>query len=355
MKEYSITNPVHNLTFDSDGIYTVGEHLSSSISYFDISDSELTTLKENVKKINYPQIVDNDIIYFDKNATFPKLLLGRLDLKVKRTIKMDKADKIIVNRDSLLTSNDLNSLEFGYIIFVGGTGEGDCNQTVFISDSSIKESEAENISLDLMQKYFPGIWKKAMCINKKIASNIFDLINSAPEKITTVQNVAIYLNSQLATLDADSAKTMISLFKAGPEEKKLAVNMITSFNISTVLYDICEAIGESSSYFDQATKSSINYKYFKLLTGIDITYLDDNWRYGTSYRNRIIANLFNNSLLAPNQKLKAWKAFSDNIQSDSYVSSNRDRIIYQFNWYHMPLQYDPERETSISNSEVEGS
>ena len=355
MREFSINNPVHTLSFDSDGIYTVGAHLSSGINYFDISDSELTTLKENIKKVNFPQIVDDDVIYFDKNAAFPKLLLGRLDLKVKRTIKIDKANKIVVNRDSILTSNELNLLEFGYIIFVGGTGEEDCNQIFFISSSSIKESEAENISLDLMQKYFPGVWKKAMCVDKKIASNALDLINSVPEKITTVQNVAIYLNSQLATLDADSAKTMISLFKAGSEEKKLAVNMITSFNISTVLYDICEAIGESTSYFDQATKSSINYKYFKLLTGIDLNDLDGRWRYGTYYQNRVIADLFHNPLMSPDQKLKAWNAFNKNIQADGYTSSNKERVLRQFNSYHMPLQYDPERETSTGNSEVEGS
>lgn len=355
MKEYSIINPVHTLTFDSDGIYTVGEHLSSSINYFDISDSELITLKENIKKVNFPQIVDDDVIYFDKNAAFPKLLLGRLDLKVKRTIKIDKADKIVVNQDSILTSNDLNFLEFGYIIFVGGTGEEDCNQTFFISNSSINVSEAENISLDLMQKYFPGTWKKAMYIDKRIAPNALDLINSVPEKITTVQNVAIYLNSQLATLDDDSAKTMISLFKSGSEEKKLAVNMITSFNISTVLYDICEAIGESSSYFDQATKSSINYKYFKLLTGIDLTGLEGRWRYGSYYQNRIISDLFNNPLMDPAQKLKAWNAFNNNVKSDGYTSSSQERILRQFNSYHMPLQYDPERETSAGNSEVERS
>lgn len=356
MKQININHSIRTISFDEDGIYTVGPYISSDFNYFEISDAEITTLKNNVNKITLSQIVDGDIIYFNKDATFPKLLLGRLDLKVKRTVKQDKCTKLVINEDDVITPSDLTNLEHGYIIFVGGTDESDCNQVFYISQSSVDVSISEGITLDLMQKYFPGIWKSIVCCPDKITSSSIELINSFPDKITTVQNVAIYLNSQLPQLDNDSAKTMISLFKSGAEEKKLAVNMIASFNISTILYDICEAIGSGSGYFDNSTRSSINYKYFKLLLGLDPSRIESVWTGYYSYHNvqRIASKIFNNPLISPDQKFKAWKKFNDAIKEDSYTYSSPDRRMRAFNNYNMPVNYDPRGETGTNNSEVEG-
>ena len=354
MNKIDVNYNIRIVTFDSDGIYTVGQSTNSDSNYFEISDTELTTLVNNINKITFPQIVDNDVIYFEKDATFPKLLLGRLDLKVKRTIKSDKCTKIVVNEDSILTSSQLNLLEHGYLIFVGGKDESDYNQVFYISQTNIDKYKEFGLTLDLMQRYFPGTWKKVTSIPEKITLSSLELMNSVPEKITTVQNVALYLNSQLPQLDNESAKTMVSLFKSGAEEKKLAVNMIASFNISTILYDICEAIGSGTGYFDNATKSSINYKYFKLLLGTNPSNLESDWRYGTYYQNKILSKIFNNSLISPDQKLKAWKKFDENIRSDSYSYRDAERRRKVFANYHIPLNYDSRGETSTSNSEVEG-
>lgn len=355
MKKFDIKYYVQSISFDSDGIYTIRNNRSSDFNYLDITESELETLKKNISKITFPQIVDRDIIYFNKDTAFPKLLLGRLDLKIKRTIKKDKCTKIVINKDSILSNNDISSAQSGYIIFVGGKGEDDYNQIFFISNQEIEKSEKEDITLELMQKYFPGVWKKAVCIPNRITSESLNLINSSPEKLVTVQNIAIYLNSQLPELDSDSAKTMISLFKAGPEEKKLAVNMIASFNISSMLFDIYQAIGNSAGFFDQSTKNSINYKYFRLLIGDSPSDIETRWRYGTYYQNTMISNVFHNPLASSDQKLKAWNKFNDNLQNDPYIKFDKDRIKSQFKSYKMPLVYDPKRETSTSDSEVEGS
>lgn len=354
MKQLNISIHVRSISFNSDGIYTVGQSLDSTYNYFELSNSELTTLTDNINKMTLPQIVDDDVIYFDKRAAFPKLLLGRLDLKVKRTIKADKCTKLVVNEDCIITPADLNALEFGYIIFVGGTDESDCKQAFYISQKSIDESSSYGITLDLMQKYFPGRWKKIARTPDSITAESIELINSAPEKITTVQNVALYLNSQLSQLDSDSAKTMISLFKSGSEEKKLAVNMIASFNISPILYDICEAIGTGSGYFDNSTKSSINYKYFKLLLGVSPNFIESDWKYGRYYQNKIVSKIFNNPLVSPDQKYKAWNRFNENVKEDYYTYSNPERRKNTFETYNMPLSYDPRGATSTSDSEMEG-
>lgn len=354
MNKIDVNYNIRIVTFDSDGIYTVGQSTNSDSNYFEISDTELTTLVNNINKITLPQIVDNDVIYFEKDATFPKLLLGRLDLKVKRTIKSDKCTKIVVNEDSILTSSQLNLLEHGYLIFVGGKDESDYNQVFYISQTNIDKYKEFGLTLDLMQRYFPGTWKKVTSIPEKITLSSLELMNSVPEKITTVQNVALYLNSQLSPLDSDSAKTMISLFRAGNEEKKLAVNMIASFNISSILFDICEAIGTGTGYFDNSTKSSINYKYFRLLLGVNPSDIQLSWRYGYYYSRRTVCKVFNNPLISPDQKLKAWNFFNKSVEESSYDSANSERKRSVFNQYNMPLNYDPRGETSTSNSEVEG-
>lgn len=354
MKQLSISTSVRNISFNSDGIYLVGQYLDSTFNYFELSNSELTTLTDNINKMTLPQIVDDDVIYFDKRASFPKLLLGRLDLKIKRTIKADKCTKLVVNEDSIINSADLNEIEFGYIIFVGGTDETDCTQAFYISQKSVDESSGYGITLDLMQKYFPGKWKKIARTPNSVTTESIELINSVPEKITTVQSVARYLNSQLSQLDSDSAKTMLSLFKSGSEEKKLAINMIVSFDISTILYDICEAIGTGSGYFDNATKSSINYKYFKLLLGVSPNVIESNWKYGRYYQNNIVSKIFNNPLVSLEQKQKAWNKFNENVKEDYYTYSNPERRKKTFESYHMPLNYDQRGETGTSNSEMEG-
>lgn len=353
MNKIDVNYNIRIVTFDSDGIYTVGQSINSDSNYFEISDTELTALINNTNKITLPQIVDNDVIYFEKNATFPKLLLGRLDLKVKRTIKSDKCTKIVVNEDSILTNSQLNLLEHGYLIFVGGKDESDYNQVFYISQTNIDKYKEFGLTLDLMQRYFPGTWKKVTSIPEKITLSSLELMSSVPEKITTVQNVALYLNSQLSPLDSDSAKTMISLFRAGNEEKKLAVNMIASFNISSILFDICEAIGTGTGYFDNSTKSSINYKYFRLLLGANPSDIQSDWKYGF-YSRKLACKIFNNPLISPDQKLKAWNFFNETVKESSYDSSSFERIRSAFNQYNMPLNYDPRGETSTSNSEVEG-
>lgn len=345
------------LSFDEDGIYSIMTSNENHIRYCEIDDSEIKTLKENIEKVTLPQVVDGDVLYFDKSASFPKLMLGRLDLGVKRTIKSDKSTKIVVDESIIINKSELENLESGYVVMVGGSGEDDFNQIFYISDKNIEDRIKNGITLELMQRYFPGIWKKVTLLNDHVTDSSIKLINSDPEKLVSVQNVAAYLNSKLPALDHGSAETMISLFKAGAEEKKLAVNMMSSFNISTILFDICDAIGNSSGYFDSATKSSINYKYLKMLIGVNPSTIESDWRYRRWNLISIISKLFNKALMSPDQKHKAWVKFKKLVEDSAYGYNNEaklESVKRTFKQYNMPLTYDPKRETSTVDSKVEG-
>lgn len=345
------------LSFDKDGIYTVGNYDKSHVRFCEIPEDEITSLKDNIDKVTFPSIVDGDVIYFDKNTSFPKLMLGRLDLNVKRTVKKDKCTKIVAETSTLISKEDLDSLESGFVIMVGGTDETDFSQIFYISDDNIQSAVNEGISLDLMQKYFKGRWIKVVILNDKVTDASIQLIKSNPDKITTVQQVAAYLNSKLPALDDESAKTMISLFKSNSEEKKLAVNMLASFNVSNILFDICYALGESGTSFDINTKNSINYKYFSILLGCNPAVIESNFRKNYWYSGGIIADLFHNGLLTSDQKEKTWKYFFNVMINDEYhpgyqlSSYEKDR----FDRYNMPYPYDSKRETINSDSEMEGS
>lgn len=358
MKQINLLGcPMKLLSFDEDGIYSIGNSNETHIKYCEIDDSEIKTLKENIEKVTLPPVVDGDVLYFDKSASFPKLMLGRLDLGVKRTIKSDKSTKIVVDESTIIDKSELEKLESGYVIMVGGTGEDDFNQIFYISDRNINNSIKSGVTLELMQRYFPGIWKKVTILSDHITDSSIKLINSNPEKLVSVQNVAIYLNSKLPALDHESAETMISLFKAGAEEKKLAINMMSSFNISTILFDICDAIGNSSGYFDSATKSSINYKYLKMLIGVSPSIIESNWHYRGWNLKSIISKLFNKALMSPDQKCKTWEKFKKLAEDSAYGYTSETKlesVKRAFKEYNMPLTYDPKRETSTVDSKVEG-
>ena len=357
MKQIKVKGWLKLLTFDSDGIYSFRDYTGETRLYWEASDVEIQTLKANIKKVTLPSIQDGDVIYFDKSAKFPKLLLSRLDLKAKRTVKIEKCNRLVVDDSILIDRADLDSLESGYLVLVGGTDEENYKQAFYISEQKISEiGENSNITIDLMQKYLPGIWKKVIVSTTKVNEESIELLNTYPEKITTVQQLAGYLNSQLPPLDDNCASSIISLFGASAEDKKLAINMVASCNISPILFDICEAIGKGVGSFDTSTSSSVNYKYFSALLGTSPKEILSKWKYGYWDRHKIAAKLFNRALMTPEQKYKAWKCFKDIAVNDRGYRVDLtpgSRYANFFEQYEMPLTYDSKRETDTSDREVE--
>lgn len=335
------------LNFDSDGIYEISPNYNRDVLYYQMDDSEFENLANNVKNISTAIISDEDVLYFDKKASFPKLLLKQLNSKITRTIKKDKSTKIVVNSESILTSREIRNADTGYLVLVGGTEEVLYKKLFFISDNDIEDIVKKGLTLENMQLCFQGEWVRGVCINNKATQEMIDYINQDFTKITTVNRVAVYLNSKLPKLDEESKKSLISLFQGDASCKAMALKLFVSYNMSDAIFDVCEAIGTSREFFDQSSKNSINYKYLKTLLGINPIELNKKWRWRYYWSGQLASNLFHNEILSPEQKFKAWSKFYKAVTQNSTITALEESEKNYFDNYNMPYSYD---QNGTSNS-----
>ena len=307
----------YSLKFDKNHIYQT-TYNERNVSYFECVDDEIKTLIDNCNNITSNTIKDNDVIFFSEESTFPKLLLSRLNLSVKRTLKTDKATKIIINNNKLLNKNG-NTIIPGYIII-----PLDGKNYYFIEDSNLKEI---NLSIDLAKLYFPGEWKRVICLNGRVDKKFIDLINDYHAIITTPVQVTEYLNSKLTKLDLETKDSMISMLKANDEEhNKLAINMLGMYDLSDVLYDIYEILGKKGDIPD-CIKNSVMFKYLMSLIESTPTLLieafeDYYWR--RSEKLNILSKIFNLPI-SHDQKLKCFNQIKKNCGLDFNKLSNNDK------------------------------
>lgn len=315
---------------------------------WDCTDEELENLKNKIKNIHIGTISDNDKIYFDASSKFPKLFLSNSGAPLTRTIKIENATKIVMDKHAIVRSNLFDNIEEYYYVI-----DELCPQSVFYID--IKSIEENKLDLEKCKIRFGGVWTKVRTLDCDVTEDTVTLVSNYSNKLVTTDSLVVYLNSKFATLDQDQKENMLSLMKSNdPEHNKLAINMVKQFSLSNVLVELLIAIREKTAngYLDTSLTNSVNFKYLTSLIGVTMRNLNTRWGFERETL-RAFVDLYKSDLIDFDQKVILWKLIFRGITYQTYDACN-DKNYYirnnrsTFDRYGIPTTL-PQREASSGN------
>ena len=104
-----IKNTISTIWFNPDGTYNLSEQYFYDYQVIIATEEEIEELKTLVTSFKAP-IKDGDVILF-KNSSFPKLFLKDIGSKVTRTIKEEKATRIVTDSLNVINSEELKDIK----------------------------------------------------------------------------------------------------------------------------------------------------------------------------------------------------------------------------------------------------
>lgn len=337
MNEIIFKGSVRELSFETSGIYNLYWFRHEKIRFFTYKDNnELEELTIKVGSAFNNIIQNGQTIYFDKTAVFRKSMLNNLNVGLKRTIKIDKADRIVIGKYNIPTVKELDNTHSGYFI------TNKTEEYFFISDDHIRIMSKLGLTLDMMKTYFPGDWKKAVWVNNKITDSSLSCFMNYHDKIITSQQLVEYINTQLPSLDDNSFQTFLGMILGNEEDQLLALNMLVTFNISDRICTIADAIHTKVTTFSDKVKNSVNYKYFQLILGASPVSIVNDFR-AYYWSRKLFAQMYHDGVMSDNCRHTLWKYFNmccnggkvitDPVKMEPYA-------VEQFKTYNMPINYD---------------
>lgn len=186
-------------------------------------------------------------------SSFPSLLLGRLNVDIKRTTNVDNADYLVVDSfNEYLSSRD--------IMLVGL----DKNDNCVIYHFGWQEDKTK-IPADLY-KYFPGYtfqWISSCSVNRQV---FMDVIKQHSNKCINTQTFIKYVYSSVAKPnDEEDVKSLISMITS--KDQDLGFNTLVYYNFFDYLPNIYQAlINNTNNRSNLSNNASAKFVYYILNT-----------------------------------------------------------------------------------------
>lgn len=186
-------------------------------------------------------------------SSFPSLLLGRLNVDIKRTTSVDNADYLVVDSfNEYPSSRDM--------MLVGL----DKNDNCVIYYFSWQEDKTK-IPADLY-KYFPGYtfqWTSSCSVNRQV---FMDVIKQHSNKCINTQTFIKYVYSSVAKpSDEEDVKSLISMITS--KDQDLGFNTLVYYNFFDYLPNIYQAlINNTNNRNNLSNNSSAKFVYYILNT-----------------------------------------------------------------------------------------
>lgn len=320
--------------------YELRYDYNRGVRFWDISDEEFVNLTTPLSKILNNDVVDNDILYFEKSTTFPKLFLGACGAPLKRTIKASKATKVVVNDDVIDKILSIVGSKKVWLIreYIDPEDKYLTPAIYYVREQTLLSN---NKTIDDVLAYLRGI---GVNISDYTLYRTFDRHfdeNNVSEilangKVVGISKLNKYLNTKLPALDEETKETLLSMFKSTDvEQQKLAVDMLKTCSTANVLIDLYEHIGGYSvSNLNTSVKNSVAFKYILELGGLSISDLR-HWNREFDHILRKMADLYHSDIIDNDQKTKLWKHFSTVIVGDENGPHTKHQK-EQFGKFNMP-------------------
>ena len=290
------------------------------------------------------QISTGNKIYFS-NSTFPSLLLGRLDIKLKRTTKSDSADKIV--SDCKITIRDC----YRQPILL------DLNNHVVIRcDIEYNQSKKNYVG---KVNFIKNIMKSLYNYNLELYSSIYkdnydeyQLYLKDPSKFISTTDFTKYAISQLPILQEDEANNIIYMLKSQDKPTvSTALGTLQYYNFFNYGIDILSAL-ITTSCTDLPDNREAEYIYSLLSTSKGI--LRDARHYGVQRKIQFFMDSFNKFAVTPNMTVKD-KVYT--VMRSILFDEIGEKYKEEFERLDVTLKLipnDENGETNVSSSEVEG-
>ncbi len=347
--------------FDAGFLYTLtGKYEGNDPCILTIeSDTDFEDFKQKLDQISNASIKENDKIYLSDKVLFPINIFNVPNINIKRTIKIAKADKIIVDGKSFPNSFNLYKKDTGYYIY---NEQSDYCKYYFISESNLQEV---NLPLETAKRLFPGEWKPAIQINRNIFENDIELVQNSTDKIISFYKLVEYTNSKLPKFTDDAKENVLSMLSSSDiQQRNLALETIVLHDLSSICIEAAFKINDKG--FSEF-RNNIIRKYFLNLFGCNSTkdFMYCFSRYSAEAQKGQLAQIiFNNNFVDWNQKIifhkHLWKEalgfrYVSTIYNSPETVSNFPSLFEFFDTYNIPKIYDPESETGTDNRELEES
>ena len=302
MSEFEIIKScVEQMVFRPDGTY-------NTYYYTDFERNIICApqeLIENIEsKVNAASlsIVDGDVVLF-KESSFPKLFLKEINSKITRTIKAEKATKIVTDSKNLITSADVKNIEKITLL------RSSTNQYYYVNKDAMCECgvSLSKFTADNNLEVIEDCW----LVPNTITSKKLKMLDSY-DKIATTENLTGYLNNYLPLPTPEQKETLLALLASDEKENmELGINMVRMFNISDCIFDIFSALAGDNHYnsgekLKKINRNNVRWKYLMSIADANLSKFR-HFHYCSYYRdNVIISKLYNLPFISLEQKRKCW-------------------------------------------------
>lgn len=315
--------------FDPADIYTKERfrqlgmmYLSSkSLKSLTITDSP-QELKEYLGNPDFKSLISRDKICISKYSKFPSLFLSKIEnIDIKRTISLDKADKIIIDEFSTVKIDSYYSKGVLHIIkkendvvlsFLSYTSQNDSD--VISHFKSINELDSG--STYTVEKIPIGF----LDIDYELSS----IIVNYPDKLVKTSTLNEYVANFLPELDLDTLDSIRSLLQSQDKGAvKVGVELLHTFDASSIYLDTVSTLYDCYNnivQYQQHNSAAFNHIESMLDISKDIL--------STSYKEDFFTKIFDN--LNDNDKSKIRELMRKYLES--MIKSQTMGLINKYNF-----------------------
>ena len=324
---------IKDLIFDNNYLYDTPNYINDYYLYY-LTELEEKELLSTINLVTFPSLQSGDSVYFDDSVTFPRNLCTTLGQGLKRTIKKDKATKILVNKNkSFSKDNYAEYLKFGYYVKLSNQ----YSVIFFIPDSNIIEL---GLSEDKVEKLIGSELNRGFLLNKSIPISYLDLIKESGSILTPSTELIKYINKSLPNLTESNKENILGLVSNNQEQLKLAFNTLIGFNTSDIIWDFIFKLAQLDN-IDNNLKNTVNFKYIVSILGYTLKdYQSIVYRYRYYYDScfEILSSIYHSDLISEDQRKKIWEYFDKNItgQGDNTHYHYTQDDLDKFDKYNIP-------------------
>ena len=231
-------------------------------------------------------------------SSFPSLLLGRLNVDIKRTTNVDSADYLVVD-----SFNEYPS--FRPIVLVGMDKNDNC--VIY----SFGWQEDETVIPSDLYKYFPGYtfqWASSCSINRQV---FMDVIKQHSNKCINTQTFIKHVYSSVAKPnDEEDVKSLISMLTS--KDQDLGFNTLVYYNFFDYLPNIYQAlINNTNNRSNLSNNASAKFVYYILNTSS--SQINDLINSDTTKRLNKLGALKQNSFMTNQALINLQKILNDQV------------------------------------------
>ena len=302
------------------------------------------TLNPVLVKVSQNAVAKDDKIFF-ADSTFPSLLLGRLNVGVKRTTKANTADKIIM--DNGLYAHEifhrLQLIDFDKAVVIECT-------------PSYRESQQQYISkvnklINLGQSKF-GVNFKLYASVILSTYEIYDTCSKYPSKVTSTKELTKYVISNLPKIKEEECENICYMLKSQDEATvKLGLGTLQYYNFIDYGLEVINSLANTKSY---QLPDNRDAEYIYSVLGVSKNQLYALRHYSTTRKINFLMDCFNHFVISPSMtvKEKAYTTLRAALFNDivEHYKNDLDRLKITLSF----TPNDQNGETNASPEAVEG-